>query len=301
MLTNFIKALSLSAMVAVPLAACGGMEEQQPELQDETAIGQREDAFSGNWNYSWGDTQTSSVDIGTSVNRTCFLSGIGGHMRPVGAFLYSGGTYPAMAGVRKNASGNYELFVQPAAGKHLIAFARCVNTSANRLEVDWSTGQQASSGDKVIGPANGTRQCFLQQVKNLAVDIKDSSGDITGYGWAFDDQANPDEARVFNDGSYWKLVAKPGTHSYPVNYHVTAVCLDATQDLGNWNWMAGNPGTAQINLTNTAGATCGVTGVRGSFQATLGDWADAVSISTTGSQFHLDLANGKRGWAGCMQ
>ncbi|CAM3550275.1 hypothetical protein G4177_32325 [Corallococcus sp. ZKHCc1 1396] len=302
MFANFFKTLTLSAMVAVPLAACGGMEGPIDEAgAEEAALGQREDAFTGNWSYSWGDTQLSTLDIGTSVNRTCFLTGIGGHLRPVGAFLYSDATYPAMAGVRKNASGNYELYVQPAAGKHLIAHARCVNSAANRVEVSWTTGQQTSLGDKVIGPANGTRQCFLQDVKNFPVTLKDSNGDIYGYGWAFDDKPNPDEVRVFNDGTYWKLTAKAGVHSYPVNFHVSAVCVDATQDLGNWNWKAGDPGTAQINLTNEAGATCGLTGVRGAFAAAFGDWDDAVSISNTGSQFTLHLANGKRGWGGCMK
>ena len=37
-------------------------------------------AFSGNWNYSWGDSKSSSADIGTSVGRTCFLTGIGNNI-----------------------------------------------------------------------------------------------------------------------------------------------------------------------------------------------------------------------------
>lgn len=304
MFTKFAKTLSLSAVMSLSLAACGaGMEEPAVDAVNEgpSQLGMSEAAFSANWNYSWGDTKTSSVDIGTSVGRTCFLTGIGGHMRPLGAYLYSGGTYPAMAGVRKASNGNYELYVQPEAGKHLIAYARCVNSSAGRIEVSWSTGQQSYYGDKVIAAVASNRQCFLQDVKNWAVPLKDSSGAIYSYSWAFDDKPNPDEVRVFNDGSYWKLAVKPGAHTYPVNIHATAVCLDINEFDGAWTWKAADPGTAQINLTSVSGATCGLTGINGHFDAAYGDWSDAVYITTSGSQFLLNMENGKRGWAACMK
>jgi hypothetical protein len=86
-----------------------------------------------------------------------------------------------------------------------------------------------------------------------------------------------------------------------VDIRATAVCLDVTEFDGAWTWKAGDPGTAQINLTSVSGATCGVTGINGHFDAALGDWGDAVSISTSGSQFLLNMANGKRGWAACMK
>jgi hypothetical protein len=222
-------------------------------------------------------------------------------MRPIGAYLYAHGTYPAQAGVRKQANGNYEIFVQPEAGNHLIAFARCVNSAVGRVEVEWSTGAQAYYGDKVIGTATGTRQCFLQDVENFAVELTDNTGAIYSYAWAFDDESHADEVRVFNDGSYWKLSIKGGAHTYPVNIHASAVCLNASEFDGAWTWRADDPGTAQINLTNVSGATCGVTGINGHFNAVLGDWNDSVNISTVGNQFKLNLANGKRGWAGCMK
>jgi len=110
MFATFAKTLSLSALMTLPLTACGGMEEPAMD-ESQRQLGETQAAFTGNWNYSWGDTKTSAVDIGTSVGRTCFLTGIGGHMRPQGAYLYSGGTYPSRAGVRKAANGNYELYV----------------------------------------------------------------------------------------------------------------------------------------------------------------------------------------------
>lgn len=304
MFTKFARNLSLSAVMSLSLAACGGgLEEPTLDAANggPSQLGTSEAAFSANWNYSWGDTKTSSADIGSSVGRTCFLTGLGGHMRPIGAYLYSGGTYPAMAGVRKAASGNYELYVQPSSGKHLIAYARCVNSAAGRIEVSWSTGEQSYYGDKVLGPVTGTRQCFLQDVKNFAVELKDSSGAIYSYGWAFDDKANPDQVRVFNDGSYWKLSIKPGAHTYPVNIHATAVCLDVNEFDGDYTTKAADPGTAQLNLTSVSGATCGLTGINGHLDAALGDWNDAAFITTSGSQFLLNLANGKRGWASCMK
>jgi len=37
-------------------------------------------AFSGNWSYAWGDTKYSYADMGTTNNRTCFLSGVTGDL-----------------------------------------------------------------------------------------------------------------------------------------------------------------------------------------------------------------------------
>src|SRR5262245_45763508 len=95
-----VERLSVIAILAASSAAC--IEPDGSETGDDPgddSLGVTEQAFTGNWYYSWGDTKTSSADIGTSVGRTCFLTGIGGHMRPIGAYLFSGGTYPAMAGV----------------------------------------------------------------------------------------------------------------------------------------------------------------------------------------------------------
>jgi len=276
--------------VFLPLIEAGGIAE-----------GEVQAAFSGNWNYSWGDTKASAVDIGTSTGRTCFLAGIGGHLHPIGAYLYSGGAYPAMAGVRKKTNGNYELYVQPEHGRHLIAYARCVNSAAGRIEMNWSTSQQAAYGDKVMGPATSKRLCFLQDIQNFPLAIKDNKGAIYAYSWAFDDKSHPDEVLVANDGSYWKLSIKAGAHTYPVNIRASAVCLDASQFNGIWTWNANDPGTAQINLTAVSGATCGLSGINGHFDAALGDWNDSVNISAVGSQFKLNMANGKRGWAICMK
>ena len=107
--------------------------------------------------------------------------------------------------------------------------------------------------------------------------------------------------RVDSDGSFWKMTVQPGAHSYPVNIHASAVCIDAPEFDGGWSWKAGDPGSATINLTSVAGATCGLNGISGHFNAALGDWNDSVNISTVGSQFKLNMENGKRGYASCMK
>ena len=294
------KMMSTALPAAILMVGCMTEVDRQDETEGENEA-QTEQAFTGNWSYSWGSADTSAADIGTSVGRTCFLTGIGGHFRPLGAYLYSGGALPAMAGVRKKANGNYELYVQPEDGHHLIAYARCVNSAAGRVEVSWTSGQQASGGDKIIGSSAGGRQCFLQDIKNFPVALKDSTGAIYSYSWAFDDVAHPDEIRVVNDGSYWKMWVKPGAHTYPVNIWASAVCINAPEFHGGWSWKAAESSTTSINLTSAAGATCGITGINGHFDADLGDWNDAVFISTVGSQFKMNLANGKRGYAACMK
>jgi hypothetical protein len=296
MFSKSVQTLSRLAILTILLTACGG--EAEP-TEDGPELGSVQEAFTGNWNYSWGDTKMSSADIGTSVGRTCFLTGIGGHFRPIGAYPYSGGTVPAMAGVRKNASGNYEIYVQPDPGKHLIAFARCVNTAAGRIEASSSTGEQSYAGDKVLGAADGSRVCFLQDVKNFAVAHKDNTGAIDSYSWAFDDKSHPDQVQVVNDGTYWKLSIKPTSSSYPVNIHASAVCVNSSWVSSVLSGTAPDPGSKTVNLTSVSGATCGLTGINGHFDAAFGDWDDSVNISTVGSQFKLNLANGKRGWAAC--
>lgn len=264
-------------------------------------------AFSGVWNYSWGDTVNSAVDIGTSVNRTCFLTGIGGNLKPI-APPYS--TYPMMAaaGVRKKANGNYEMYVSPTKKTPLIAHATCVNTSKNRSEFKWTSYDQANSGDLPLGTDANNRFCFLQDVKNIPSPIADKLGTYA-HGWAFDDAAHPDSVGFFWLNNNWKLAIKTGIHNYPVNVHVSGVCFNANEDHGLWNYWISESASASYPMSATPGVTCGLHSFSGHFNTETGDWSDGVSISykrrllLTGapSRFVMNLKNGKSAWASCMK
>lgn len=290
-----IAQLSLLAMITGSVAACA-----TDEVADDVAEAQQ--AFTGNDNYSWGDTTYNAVDIGTSVGRTCFLTGIGGGMRPSNAYLFAPGpAEPAQAGVRKKTNGNYELYVQPSAGFHLIAYARCVNSAAGRIEASWWNGAQDQDGDKVLGPATSGRECFLQEIQNVPVkDFLPNSTQYTGFSWGFDDRPLMDEVRVAQDNGLWKMSVNAAAHSFPIHIAATAVCVNAAHADGAFTVGVNFPGAAQVDLTNKPGATCGLTGVRGNFTAALGDWDDSINISQSGTQFKLNVKNGKRGWARCM-
>src|SRR3569833_2980678 len=66
-----------SADVAAPQLG-GIVEAPGGELSNPTTY------FSGNWNYSWGDTQNSTAVIGTPTGRKSFITGIPGDLRPGG-------------------------------------------------------------------------------------------------------------------------------------------------------------------------------------------------------------------------
>ena len=288
----------------LPLVQNQGEAEPTNELANPAVDGGAAEvnaAFSSNWNYWLGDTKTHIVDIGSSAGRTCFLAGLGGNLRPIGSYLFSGGAYPAQAGVRKKTNGYYEIVVQTETGRPLSTAVRCVNSAAGRIETSWNTYQQSTLGDKVIAAATSKRLCFLQNIQNFPVPLNDKTGAIYGYSWAFNDKQHPDEVKVVNDGSYWKLSIKAGAHDYPVNIGATAVCLDANEFDGIWYWQAGDPGTAQFDLTNVSGATCGIASIKGHFDTASVDWSDQVNITTVGSRFKLNLANGKGSWAICMK
>lgn len=271
---------SLSALLRlVPFAllSVGCMAEVGPEGGDES-VDQTEQAFSGNWNYSWGDTKYSFANIGTSTNRTCFMSGMTGNIIPAGSTGQTG------VGLRINASNDYELYVDSDGGA-LGVYARCVNTAAGRTaEVQWRTGDAA----KLLGAVSPGRRCFLTRITTS--NAYPSEG---GRGF----KSNADYVRVWNDGANWYL---GGVQSGVV--WARARCIDVSSDHGHWKWQAGDPGTRYDELAyNPGGVTCLLTGVGGHFDKN--DWVDGAFVSYDSgiNQFFMNTKNGKSGWANCVK
>lgn len=266
-------ALSVGILLSGCMTEVDGQEENSAAHESET-----EQAFTGNWNYSWGDTKYSFANIGTSINRTCFMSGLAGNIIPAGSTGQTG------AGVRINASGNYEIFVDSDGGA-LNTFARCVNTSSGRTaEITWRTGDAA----KQLGAVAAGRRCFLTRVTTS--NAYPSEG---GHGF----QYNSDYVRVWQDGFNWWI---GGVQSGVV--WATARCINVNADYGSWQWVAGDPGTRKDQLSsNPGGVTCLLTGVGGHFNDN--DWVDGAYVSYDEgiNQFYMNTKDGHTGWANCVK
>jgi hypothetical protein len=265
-------AMGCSAEVGQP-ASVGGTGQE--------AVGKTEEAFSGNWNYSWGVTNYSVIDIGTAVNRSCFLSGVSG------ALAYNspqpGDTTQLGTGVYIDANNEYHLYVQ-AAGAPLQGFARCVNTSAGlTTEQTWRTGQSSV----YLAPHSANRRCFLTNVVTSVAYPTEG-----GFGF----KQTSDYARVWDDGFNWYVGGVQSGVAW-----ASARCIDVNGDDGGWLWQAGDPGTRKDNLAyNPGGVTCLLTGLGGHF--TTSDWSDGAFITYDSgvNQFYMNTKNGKRGWADCV-
>lgn len=256
---------------------CGGDVNADGTVGDGN-MAETQQAFSAGWNYSWGDTTYSFANIGTATNRTCFLSGLAGNIRPAGPTGQTG------AGVRINSSGDYEIYVDSDGGA-LNVFASCVNTSAGRTaEVQWRTGDAA----KLLGAVKAGRRCFLTNVTTS--NAYPSEG---GSGF----KSNSDYVRIWQDGYNWWV---GGVQSGVV--WATARCIDVSADYGGWQWTSGDPGTRQDPLSgNPGGVSCLLTGVGGHFSNN--DWLDGAYVSYDAGihQYYMNTKNGHTGWANCIQ
>jgi hypothetical protein len=241
-------------------------------------------AFTGNWNYSWGDTKYSFASIGTANDRTCFMSGMTGDLQPFNDPTNVSIGDMASVGVKINSTifGSYYTIYVDSDGGALGVYARCVNTAAGRTaEVSWQTGQAA----KVLGAVTAKRRCFLTQIGTS--NVTDDNGFRFGS----------DYVRVWKDNSNWYLGGVQSGTAW-----AAARCIDVNVDHGNWQWIAGDPGTRKDPLAyNPGGVTCFLTGVGGRFDKS--DWADGAFISYNAlvKKFYMNTANGKTGWANCVE
>jgi hypothetical protein len=236
-------------------------------------------AFSGNWEYFWGTTEDSYLEIGTAINRTCFLSGVVGNFY---SYLTPDILLGSGVGLGITSQNNYYIFVHTRL-RPLGVFVRCVNTTAGRTpEVTWTKGMPA----QVLGPVTPTRRGFLT---HIGTAYSSSQG-----GWGF--MKNSDSVQVWHDGSNWYI---GGVQSGPGSG--SARCIDITEDDGCWVWQAGDPGTRKDPLSNESGVTCLLTGIGGHFSKE--DWTDGAFITYEPglNQFYMNTKNGKTGWANCVK
>jgi hypothetical protein len=232
------------------------------------------------YGYSWGVTSASSTNIGTSVNRTCFLSGVAGNLQPPASDF---GVLPPSAGLWIDGNNDYHLAVNTYGGE-VNAFAQCVNTAAGRTDPavwhSWDLHPKwlASLKDHPY------RRCFLTEIESGPQP--DQSGFVS----------NNDYVQIFQSGDDLYL---GGVQSHAAS--ATAQCIDVNVDYGSWQWTAPDPGGRQDPLSNIAGISCPLTGIGGHFNHDA--WLDGAytSLETGILQFYMNTTNGHTGWTTCVK
>jgi hypothetical protein len=247
------------------LAGCGGALDPGGQT-----VGEATAAFSGNWYYSWSTDTNDEVDIGSSANRTCFLTGMSGNPQvDVAVRIADFSPYDYLLDVDTNENGRF------GAG-----FAACINSSAGRTaEKYWVAGQPAV----VLAPVAAGRRCFL-------TGVSPDGGFI----------ADGDSVQVFHDSANWYLGGfQSATHNW---VDARARCIDVSVDEGHWEWIAGETGSRKDELAyNSGGVNCFLTGLAGRFNQPDATDGAFITYESGLNQYFMNTKNGKSGWAQCVK
>lgn len=216
-----------------------------------------------------------TIDVGSSVGRTCFLAGIWGDLNGSGA-----NNSAAWINRDYNGSEYYLHITQATAVANPIGVAvECVNhTVVNRHEDTWTSG----SPRVALGGTNtAARRCFLTGVHNTS-----------GY------QAFSDTGGVFKDprnGTWYLGGSIAGTT------RLDSVCFDVQADYGAWSFGNGSGSQISGNLAyNPGGVACGITQLSGYYDldANEGVW---IGYQAGLGQWTWTFSNGKGASAQCFQ
>lgn len=207
----------------------------------ETAVD--DSALTGTSHWEWNGTTSTFLDIGSSINRACILTGVGGNLTTPAA---GGSASGNGAGVRINATTNrWELWLSPAvAGNRIRAYARCFASTSLSHEEVWTGGAKIT-----VEPDAAHRRCFITTIKTKRVGNGHGGFAVMGDYAALTRDAN----NVYLGG------AQSG------GVEVGVRCAEITSELDNRRFAAG------LNLTTNEpmavvpmdGSVCGLTRVSG--------------------------------------
>lgn len=274
----------MSAALPVAIFSAGCLTELDRQDESEAVnVEEAEQAFSGSWSYSWGDTRYSRADLGPAADRACFLSGIAGFLT---TNTFPDGGLQGGAGVEIDPITNHwTLYVDPAfATVTLQVWARCVSATSLTPSATWRAGQPR----KLLAPVTANRRCFFTELTTG----RDDEFPHGGF------QSPTDTVWIGNDGIDWYI---DGTTSGLV--WATAACIDVTQDLGSFFGYAPEGSTTTTRLVPaTDGAACFPTQLIGKLDATT-DWVQGpyVTYNPTSNLFDLKSKNGSGGRVRCVR
>jgi hypothetical protein len=179
------------------------------------------------------------VDLGTSVDRTCFLAGITGDLQTA-----SDAPRGAMALI-DSTTGDYTVRLFGSTAQPIGATFTCVNSATNRVTGNWYTG---AIPVVMAGTSSAARRCFLTEV------VGTSSTSFTHF---------TDSVQVApNSYGEWNLYGNQVSGS---SVNAGAVCIDVTPD-GTWAYNNGQIGSVSGNISaDTGGVACGLSALNGEF------------------------------------
>jgi hypothetical protein len=224
-------------------------------------------AFSVEGAYSLTTHSSASLDLGPSSGRSCFLTGVGGWLKPDFSIRI------------RDVNGEYWLDVSTELV--IKATARCVD-GGHTAEVS-----QASGGSTVIAAMQPARRCFLTGLTSTYV-----SGNFVNFYYP------NDGFDITNDGSTWSLTAR--MESGEPSATGFARCFDGTMDEGGVGVRVGVGQSETIGMTSEVGAACGLQTLEGAIRGTTDDGVFITRDSTT-KQYSLTVDDNKYGVAGCIK
>jgi hypothetical protein len=285
MMNTITKYLGLGLALAIGTSACAELEDPAELQNDEVEnVASVEQAASWGVFASWArqdnlPTSSNYADLGPDTDRSCFLTGVNGNLSSsYGAQQPSGTLYTGASSRVFRSGGRWTIEAFTGSGFEKIKTgAMCVNITAGRIgPFGWAGGAA-----KKIGPATAKRRCFLTEVSNGEMYYNDTNfTDIN------------DRVQVWSDGTSWWIGGNG-------NAAGAAMCVDVTEDLGEWNWANGTTNLAYND--QNPGTQCFLTGVRGVFRTN--SYSNGVNIGYNAglNQYTISASSGKRGWARCIK
>jgi len=220
------------------------------------------------WFYSWGTVDGTLAHIGSSSEKTCFLSGVAGD-------LGSGyeGQPTAFGGVDIDKSGEYVIqayggygdgWVSPGhigavlENKPVNVHVSCTGSTVNRIR----SGRQVLNGEiYTIAPATPNRRCFLESVTGIDLTWHDSA----------------DSVLIWNDGKNWQLQGYANDWNVKASgASASAVCVDFPAGAKSDSGTFGSSESAVISSGPGYATVCGLTEIGGAFDVQ--SWDDGVMI-----------------------
>lgn len=264
----------LAGLAAALLAIAPGClaSPDDPGAIDEPSLGeiQQDVAWTGTYWLGHEGGLTEPFDLGSSDDRTCFLSAV------------NGGLSHGWITVRIE-RGRWKLRMVGAPYGTIGAGVVCISSVGNRVSgLGWLAGQPAAP----IAQVTPQRRCFLSAVSGgyaswIAGDLWD---DWVGFVTL--------NNQIYLDGN----LPHPAGGITPAG--AEAVCVDTTYG-GGVGWVSG-PYTTDLADNTSGGWACGLVSIGGSFEGYNYDGPE-ITYDAAAKRWRISSDAGRAGYATCVK